>query len=149
MIQVIPCGIEHVEELVPLFDQYRMFYGQKSDEAGARAFVKGRMSLGDSKVFMAKDANLGACGFVQLYPIYSSVRMGRAFLLNDLFVHTSARGQGIADRLMVAAEEYAKQQNAGSLILETAVDNHPARNLYQKLGWRENHDVTFYHKSIS
>lgn len=149
MIQVIPCGIEHTEELTPLFDQYRVFYGQKSDEGAARGFIKGRLSLGDSKIFMAKHPSLGACGFVQLYPIYSSVRMGRAFLLNDLFVHTSARGQGIADRLMSAAEEYAKQQNAGSLILETAVDNHPARNLYQKLGWRENPDVTFYHKSIS
>lgn len=148
MIEVIPCGIEHVEQLTPLFDQYRVFYGQPSDEGGARKFIKSRMGLGDSQIFMAVHPTLGACGFVQLYPIYSSVQMKRAYLLNDLFVHTAARSQGIADALMAKAEAYAKAQNASSLILETAVDNHPARNLYQKLGWRENSSVTFYHKAI-
>lgn len=148
VVEVIPCGIEHVEQLVPLFDQYRVFYGQTSDEGAARAFIKGRLSHGDSQIFMAVHPTQKACGFLQLYPIFSSVNMSRAFLLNDLFVHTSARGQGIADQLMAKAESYAKAQDAGSLILETAVDNHPARNLYQKQGWRENAAVTYYHKSL-
>ena len=44
-----------LDALVPLFDGYRQFYGQTSDEAAARAFLRARFEHGESFVFIALD----------------------------------------------------------------------------------------------
>ena len=81
-------------------------------------------------------------GFTQLYPTFSSVSMQRFYILNDLYVLPTLRGQGIGESLLNAAKDLAKANNWKGLALETAVDN-PAQKLYERLGWERSDD--FYH----
>ena len=135
-ISVRSATLHDLDALVPLFDGYRRFYGKPSDEHGAREFLTARLRLGESLILLAHDEQGAVLGFTQLYPLFSSVRMVRTWLLNDLFVAAPARRQGVAKALLEAAAAHAKKLGAASLSLSTAHDNLPAQALYESLGWR-------------
>ena len=146
ILQVIRAGGEQLDALAPLFDGYRQFYQQESDLEGARGFLKARLEKGESVIFLALDAAEGkALGFTQLYPMFSSVSMEPMWILNDLFVTPPGRKRGVGEALMQAAFEFARASGAKGMQLETAVDNHPAQRLYERLGWtRETNFYTYW-----
>jgi ribosomal protein S18 acetylase RimI-like enzyme len=53
--------------------------------------------------------------------------------VTKLLVHTSARGQGVGEALMLAAERAAADAGRWLLTLDTATD--AARRLYERMGW--------------
>ncbi|GAA4998146.1 GNAT family N-acetyltransferase [Pseudoluteimonas lycopersici] len=129
-------GDDDIARVAPLFDAYRSFYGQPSDVARADAFLRERHTRGESALLLAeRDGDV--LGFAHLYPLFSSVRTARLWLLNDLFVADSARRQGVARALLDAAAAFAHEQGAAGLMLETTRDNGPARALYRAAGWNE------------
>lgn len=127
-------AIDDADAIAPLFDHYRMFYQQPSDPALARRFIGERLQRGESVVFLAE---LGGkvVGFTQLFPSFSSVRAGRAFVLNDLYVDIAARRLGVARALLQAATDFARADGAIRLELETDHDNRSAQALYRHMGW--------------
>lgn len=125
-----------LDAVAPLFDAYRRFYGQPGDLARARDFLAARLQAGESVVLLA-ERDGEAVGFTQLYPLFSSVRCARMWVLNDLYVASSARRLGIARALLDAAAEHARADGAASIVLETGHDNAPARALYRSAGWHE------------
>jgi len=125
-----------LDALAALFDAYRGFYGQASDLPRARQWLRERLRFGESTVLVARRGGAMA-GFVQLYPMYSSVRMARTWILNDLYVDTAARRQGVARALLEAAAGFAREDGAAGISLETTVDNAAARALYRGAGWQE------------
>ncbi|MFV0625471.1 GNAT family N-acetyltransferase [Sphingomonas sp. ac-8] len=133
--------IADLDSLVPLFDAYRQFYGQPTDPAAARAFLGDRFEHQQSVILLAsKDGR--DVGFAQLYPTFSSVRLSRTFILNDLFVVPDARASGFGRILLDAACAYGRQIGAARLSLSTAVDNVDAQSLYERAGWRR--DTQFH-----
>ena len=140
-------GPADLDALALLFDAYRGFYGQASDVAGARDWLRSRLRVGESVVLVAKRAG-AAVGFVQLYPMFSSVRMARTWILNDLFVDAAARRGGVARALLDAAAAFAREDGAAGLSLETGRDNAAARALYRAAGWHED-DTQWYSLSFS
>jgi len=132
--EVRPAGVDDLDPLCRLFDGYRQFYGNPSDLAAARVFLKERLERGESMVFLAISAG-AAVGFTQLYPSFSSNSLGRIFILNDLFVHPDARGKGIGARLLSAAVDFAAAKGAVRLSLSTAHTNLTAQSLYKSQGW--------------
>jgi GNAT superfamily N-acetyltransferase len=139
-------GKEDLEQLSVLFDSYRIFYHQSSDIAAARQFLQERMEKKESVIFVAENENILA-GFTQLYPIFSSVGLKRAWLLNDLYVHASYRQQGIAAKLLDAARQFGIQAHAGWLLLQTNAGNYSAQSVYEKNGWKKITDF-FYELSL-
>ena len=131
-----------LDAVAPLFDAYRRFYAQPGDIGRARDFLFERLSRGESVVLLALQGETPA-GFTQLYPIFSSVRTARTWLLNDLFVAEDARRGGVARALLDAAADFAREQGAAGLMLETMRDNVPARALYVAAGWHED-DTQWY-----
>jgi GNAT superfamily N-acetyltransferase len=129
-------NIHDLEKIVPLFDGYRQFYEQSADPALARNFLRERFAHHESTIFLALDARDQGIGFVQLYPLFGSVRCVRKYLLNDLFVLPAARGCGIGAALLKAAADFARANGAAALTLSTAIDNLPAQKLYAALGWQ-------------
>ena len=120
-----------LEQLSSLLDEYRKFYEQESDIAAAQRFLAERMKNKDSVIFVAAyEGEL--TGFVQLYPLFSSVQMKRLWLLNDLFVRADYRKKGIGEALIKQAKEYAIQTAACGIMLETSVTNVEGNNLYIK-----------------
>lgn len=129
-------AMEDLDAVVPLFDAYRGFYGQPSDPARARDWLQARMQASESVVLLA-EAEGKALGFVQLYPMFSSVGTARTWILNDLYVDAAARRGGVARALLDAAADFAREDGARSIVLETTRDNGPARALYRDAGWNE------------
>jgi GNAT superfamily N-acetyltransferase len=117
-----------LDALVPLFEAYRAFYHREPDENAAREFLRERLTLLDSVVLIAEVESEGAaCGFVQLYPVFSSLRMARALILNDLYVAEEYRRAGVARKLMEAAKAFALISGAVSLSLELQTTRRRAR----------------------
>lgn len=125
--------VHDLDALAPLFDAYRQFYGQRADLPRAHAFLAERFAHHESMILLA-ERDGAAVGFTQLYPLFSSVRTARVYLLNDLFVAASARRAGVARALLIAAAEHARALGAAGLSLSTALDNAPAQALYASLG---------------
>lgn len=65
---------EYLDNLVKLFDSYRVFYKQPSDLKSAKTFLKERLTKQDSIIYIAFEAEV-AIGFMQLYSLFSSVSM--------------------------------------------------------------------------
>lgn len=87
-------------------------------------------------MLLAKRAG-STVGFVQLYPMFSSVRTAKTWILNDLYVDAGARRQGVARALLDAAATFAREDGAAGISLETSRDNAAARALYLAAGWQE------------
>jgi len=129
-------GPADLDALALLFDAYRQFYGQPSDVARARDWLRSRLRVGESVVLLAKRENT-VVGFVQLYPMFSSVRTAKTWILNDLYVDAGARRGGVARSLLDAAAKFAREDGAAGISLETTQDNAAARALYRAAGWNE------------
>lgn len=133
---------EDLPQLTGLFNAYRVFYKAPADATGAEQFLAERMQNGESVVFVAEEKK-HLLGFVQLYPLFSSVSMRRVWLLNDLFTVPEARKKGIATALMNTAKEFATSTKAARMILQTSRDNYTAQKLYEANGWKMETD--FYY----
>lgn len=136
---VVRAGLEDLDKIIPLFDEYRIFYRQESDRESARAFLEERLKAQESVIFLAVEAGEGgagrAVGFTQLYPSFSSVTMQRLWILNDLYVSAEAREGGAGALLMETARAYALETGTKGLTLTTWTDNFTAQRLYEKQGY--------------
>lgn len=133
-----------IEAVAELFNAYRVFYRKDSDLEGARQFLSERMRNGDSEIFVAETSKKRLAGFVQLYPLFSSTRMKRLWLLNDLFVNPEFRSKGISVGLIERTKQLAKETDACGLCLETEKSNVIGNNLYPKTGFVLNEASNFY-----
>lgn len=134
--------------VIGLFDQYRIFYGQPSDRQLAGDFIRQRLENNESIILVAVEQQNGdevPVGFTQLYPSYSSVRAVRNWILNDLYVAPEYRKKGIGEKLIRAAMQFAREQQAKFVQLETAMDNCTAQRLYESIGFvKQQPDPDFF-----
>lgn len=138
---------DDLDQLVPLFNAYRRFYGQHSDLIVARQFLSNRLSRNESVVLVAENDGGAAVGFVQLYPTFSSILAEPMYVLSDLFVIPEARRRGIGTQLLASAAEAARTAGAVRVELATAITNISAQRLYEALGWRKD-DFYLYGLSL-
>jgi ribosomal protein S18 acetylase RimI-like enzyme len=136
--------LNDIPQLAILFDEYRVFYDKESDTSGAVDFLKERLKNKESVIFIALNAEIKIAGYIQLYPLFSSTRMKRLWLLNDLYVNPAYRGKGYGEALLEAAKEFSKNTNACGLMLETAKTNTSANNLYLKNNWILDEEHNYY-----
>ncbi|HTL07728.1 MAG TPA: GNAT family N-acetyltransferase [Chitinophagaceae bacterium] len=142
MITIRTASREDLDALTVLFDLYRIWYHQPSDIAAARKFLLQRIEKNESVILIAEQEGK-LLGFTQLYPIFSSVSLRKAWLLNDLYVHAAARNQGVAVQMLNAARLHGKESGAKWLMLQTGNDNYRAQSVYEKNGWKRISDY-FY-----
>lgn len=140
--------IEDLSQLSVLFDDYRRFYFKQSDIVGATKFLKERIEKTESEIFVVEVQNR-LLGFVQLYPIFSSTRMKRYWLLNDLFVKANHRGRGFSKALIEASQELCRETSSCGMYLETSKENVIGNQLYPSCGFKIYKDVNFYEWEIS
>ncbi|MFJ7736164.1 GNAT family N-acetyltransferase [Lysinibacillus sp. NPDC097287] len=136
---------ETIIDATTLFNAYRQFYGQQTNLKEAERFLTDRLTKKESIVFLAYHETVPV-GFVQLYPMFSSVAMKKAFILNDLYVVEQARKQGVAQGLIEHCYEYCKQFDARYITLETSINNIQAQRLYEKVGMNVEDEVLHYSK---
>ena len=135
MVQIRRATEQDIEQLTGLVDQYRAFYKQEPS-VKTKSYLLDRLAKNESVIFVAQIDNK-LVGFTQCYPTFSTVSLSSVWLLNDLFVDPSYRGQKIADHLMQVAEDAAKESGASRIWLRTAHTNLPAQALYEGRGWAQ------------
>lgn len=136
--------LKDLEPIAKLFNDYRVFYEQPSDLEGSINFLRERLTNSESEIFVCQDTDKKLVGFVQLYPIFSSTRMKKLWLLNDLFVDPSHRGKSISVELIECAKELSKDTNAAGLILETSKSNIIGNKLYPRTGFVLDEEHNYY-----
>ncbi|MEM8999916.1 MAG: GNAT family N-acetyltransferase [Bacteroidota bacterium] len=142
MIEIIMAKKQHGTLIAPLFNDYRVFYGQRTDITAALDYLEERFDHGETVIFLAFDKH-EPIGFTQLYKTFSSVSLQPFFILNDLFVKPGVRKKGVGKALLEKAKSYCIQLKYKGLALETAIDN-PAQKLYETLGWKKDPKVYHY-----
>ena len=135
--------IQDLTQLAELFDQYRVFYHKESDIPSAENFLKERIEKQDSETYIAETDSI-LVGFVQMYPLFSSTRMKKYWLLNDLFVNEKYRGKGFSKELIETAKEVCKSSDACGILLETEKSNDIGNKLYPSCGFEPYDEVNFY-----
>jgi len=135
--------LEDIPQLSKLFDQYRVFYHKESDIPSAEIFLKERIENKESEIFVA-DGEGKLVGFVQLYPLFSSTRMKRYWILNDLYVNNTHRGKGYSKELIEEAKELCKSSKASGVLLETGKSNDIGNQLYPSCGFELYDSTNFY-----
>ncbi len=126
-----------------LFDDYRVFYKFPSDIALAEMFIKERLDNNESVIFVALEDD-EPVGFAQLYPLISSGRAIKNWVLNDLYVAPDHRKKGIGEALIKTAKEFAASTGAKFIQLETAFDNFTAQRLYENTGFKKHQPDGFF-----
>ncbi len=141
--------INDLDKLSVLFDGYRVFYRKDADLIAAKEFIAKRIQQKDSVIYVAINKNEELTGFVQLYPSFSSVRMQRLWILNDLYVESKYRGQGISKMLIDRCKEHCSATNGCGLLLETETSNHIGNQLYLKTDFHlEENNFYFWENNI-
>jgi ribosomal protein S18 acetylase RimI-like enzyme len=134
VITIVRATPEHLDMLLPLVSGYRDFYRQRVDREREHEFIEAHLRDGSSVIFLAQFEDRPA-GFVQLFPMHSTVHLGQGWILEDLFVAAEARRKGVGEALLARASAFAKLDGAVGMFLETAMDNENAQALYERMGW--------------
>ncbi|PRD45513.1 GNAT family N-acetyltransferase [Sphingobacterium haloxyli] len=139
MKEIVSVNRENVDLVYGLFNLYRVFYGKEPDLALAQKYIDDRVQQADSLIFVVMEKGKPV-GFTQLYPSFSSVRLVKNWIINDLYVVQECRSQGVGTLLLEHAFREAKERGAKAVLISTQRTNQPARCLYQYLGFREKED---------
>ena len=135
-----------VDALVEIVKKYREFQGITVQEfRDVKEFISERISKSESTILIAiSEASGSIVGFVQLYPVFSTVSLQKQWLLNDFYVSEEERNSGIGSALMEAVKEYFHGVAKG-FILVTHKTNTGAKRFYDKHGWKTDvFDFYFY-----
>ncbi|MEQ8364008.1 MAG: GNAT family N-acetyltransferase [Cyclobacteriaceae bacterium] len=133
-----------LRSLAELFDEYRVFYKKKSDVIEAKSFLQARIENKESEIFVSFNDENVMTGFTQLYPLFSSTRMQRFWLLNDLYVNANYRRQGFSVALIERAKKLCRDSGSCGMMLETAKSNVEGNKLYPKAGFELDKDHNYY-----
>jgi len=138
-----------LEPVAQLFDAYRQFYEYPPDLNLASTYIAQRLQKRESVVLLARDAEGRAMGFCQLYPTFCSLEAQPIYALYDLYVAPAARGAGVGNQLLLAAEQTARDHGMCRLDLTTAKTNLPAQAAYEALGWVRDEVYFAYSKAVA
>jgi len=129
---------EDLAELLPLMRGYCDFY--RSDPSDEALLALSRALIADPEheglqLIARDDADGGrAVGFATIFWTWSTNAAARIGTMNDLFVSPEARGSGTAEALIEACAEHCRRRGAIRLEWQTALDNHRAQAVYERVG---------------
>jgi ribosomal protein S18 acetylase RimI-like enzyme len=138
---IAPVREEDLGDLLPLLRGYCDFYEvSPSDEALlslcgellAEPELNGIQLIAREETGPTRPAH----GFATIYWTFQTLNAACVGVLNDLFVAPQARGSGLAEALIDACAAECRARRIRTLVWQTAVDNHRAQALYDRIGAR-------------
>lgn len=126
---------KNLQSLLPLFQAYRTFYKCPSvSNEDIKTYLTQRLTNNETVIFIAfcEDEPVG---FTLLYPSFTTLGLGKKWILYDLFVSQDIRQKGIGRALLDKAVCFARHDGAKQICLETARDNTRAKKLYENYGF--------------
>jgi GNAT superfamily N-acetyltransferase len=138
MTRIDVVGEDDLSELLTLMRGYCDFYEVTPSDEALLAMSRGLIADPgrEGLQLIARDARSVAVGFATIFWTWSTTRAARIGVMNDLFVAPGARGTGVADALIAACRERARRHGGSHLTWRTALDNHRAQAVYDRVGGR-------------
>ena len=102
--------IKDLDQLTILFNKYLVFYKKTSNLEKQKSYLKERIENNEAIIFIAFDDEIKdeALGFALIYPTFSSLLLSKILILNDLYVDSTIRKNGIGQKLILKTVELAK-----------------------------------------
>lgn len=127
---------EDLGDLLPLLRAYCDFYEVQPTDATLLALCRALIADPDREglQLLARDDAGRAIGFATVFWSWSTLSAARLATMNDLYVDPRARGTGVADALIAACRERARDYGAAALAWQTAKDNLRAQRVYERVG---------------
>jgi len=145
-IEITRVGEDDLADLLPLMRGYSDFY--EVDPPDEALLALSRALIDDPEhegvQFIARDTDRTALGFATVYWLWSTSRAARIGLMNDLFTAAEARRRGVGEALINACLELVRERGAAVLQWQTALDNHTAQALYERVGGIREQWYDFY-----
>ena len=135
-VSIARVGPADLNELLGLVRSYCDFYEVAPADAELLALAQALIDdpQHEGLQLLARREAGQAVGFATVYWSWSTTNACRIGVMNDLFVTESARGQGVADRLIDACREECVRHGARELSWQTAPDNLRAQTVYDRVG---------------
>ncbi len=125
-----------LDDLLPLMRGYCDFYETSPPDdalvAMSRALIADPQLEGAQ--FIARSDDGTPLGFATVFWMWSTTRAARIGVMNDLFVAKEARGRGVGEALIARCLDLVRERGADLLQWQTALDNHTAQSLYDRIG---------------
>jgi GNAT superfamily N-acetyltransferase len=132
-VDVVPMVADELEEALPLFAGYQIFYGvAEPDDDRNRRFFARFLAPSEAGLLLRARTDDAMTGFACLYFTMSSINAADVVLLSDLFVTPQGRGRGVGHALIEASLDVARSRGAAHLEWLTAIDNRTAQRLYER-----------------
>jgi GNAT superfamily N-acetyltransferase len=134
-LKIEPIAEAQLDALLPLIAAYQRFYEvEEIDDERNRAFFSRFLAPSEDGTLLGawREANL--VGYACLYWTFTSLVPAEIVLMNDLYVETADRGEGVGRALIEASAAVARERGAHHLQWVTAPDNETARRLYDSTG---------------
>ncbi len=150
--RVVRATRRHLEMLTDLFHAYLTFYRCDHDRERVKTFLAARLLRKESALFVALEGSgpsVRAVGFAQLYPTFSSLRLSRMWVLNDLYTIPERRRSGVAHLLLAAARTMAVGTSASHLELITERANGAAQRVYESVGFQRDDRFCRYEQELT
>jgi GNAT superfamily N-acetyltransferase len=138
--------VADLDELLVLMRAYCDFYDVSPTDADLLTLAKALIDdpERDGVQLVARDSGDRVVGFATLYWSWSTTNACRIGVMNDLFVAESARGLGVAERLIEACRSECARRGARRLTWQTAPDNVRAQAVYDRMGAAREHWVDYW-----
>jgi ribosomal protein S18 acetylase RimI-like enzyme len=135
-VVIRPAIKQDISELYELMMQYIVgFYNQPAPkENDLKGLINHLLENPSTGIQFVAEHQGKLLGFATLYFTFSTLKVKRQAILNDLFVIPNARGKKIGEKLFQACLEYIRENEFASMTWETAKDNKVAQSLYNKMG---------------
>lgn len=119
------------------FDAARFMPPREGAEEGYAHFLGGELDA-SRVVLLVAERDRAILGYVYagIEPRSWKELRDAAGFIHDVVVEPSARGEGIAGRLVEAAADWLEKRGAPRVMLWTAQGNVPAQRLFERLGFR-------------
>ncbi len=129
--RIEPVSEEQFERLLPLIAAYQRFYeAERIDEDRNRAFFSRFLAPSEDGMLLGAWRDGELVGYACLYWHFTSIVPAETVLMNDLYVDTGSRGEGIGRALIEASASVARERCADHLEWATAPSNEVAQRLY-------------------
>jgi GNAT superfamily N-acetyltransferase len=127
---------DDVAAIMPLMRGYTDFYESDPADEGLDKMLRDVIAAPEDQAFLlvATDDSEDVVGFALNQWKWSSLRGARVAVLDDLFVHSDARGKGYADELILAVADVARRHGAPAISWFTMPDNKRAHTVYDRVG---------------
>ena len=142
-MRIIQASLEHLDQLTPMFVDYREFYNAMPQQEDSKAFLTERLNKQEAIILLAIE-NDAALGFCLVYPSFSSVLLRPIWILNDMYVTEESRRKQVANKLLKALAKQARDNNVVRLRVSIHASNEIAQRLYESADFLEDQNFRSY-----